>query len=254
MNKAIALLLLLAAACGTSNKPKAATSGQIKGSITVDAASSLTEAFTELGGRFQTAHPDAKVSFNFGASSALAEQLIQGAPADVVATADETTMNKVAGAQLVAAPQPFAANRGELIVAKGNPKGIHGLTDLDRAGVSFVICAVEVPCGRLAAQVLVNAKVKADPKSFEENVKAVVSKVSLGEVDAGIAYVSDASAASDKVEGVTIPEAENITSTYPIAIVKASSNRAVAQAFVALVLSTEGQSVLRHHGFLAPAS
>ena len=249
MKRATALLFLLAAACGGGKTTTKSTTA-LRGTITVDAASSLTEAFTELGGRFQTDHPEAKVTFNFGASSGLAEQLIQGATADVVATADETTMNKVVGAQLVTSPAPFAANKGELIVAKGNPKGIHGLADLDQPGVTFVMCAVEVPCGKLATQVLVNAKVKADPKSFEENVKAVVSKVALGEVDAGIAYVSDVAAAGEKIEGVPIAAADNVTATYPISVVKASRNKAVAQAFVDLVLSARGQAVLRHHGFL----
>jgi molybdate transport system substrate-binding protein len=234
----------------TETPPAGASAPILSGTITVLAAASLTGAFTEMGRLFQAAHPAAKVIFSFGASSTLATQAIQGAPADVMASAYDATLQKVVDAGTASAPTTFARNRLAILVAKGNPKGIGGLKDLGRPGIDFVLCAAEVPCGKFGAQALGRAGVTALPRSYEENVRAVVSKVTLGEADAGIVYVTDAKAAGDKAEGVAIPEAENVVAVYPIAVLKQSGEPEVARAFVEYVRSAAGQEVLAKYGFL----
>jgi molybdate transport system substrate-binding protein len=218
--------------------------------ITVFAASSLTAAFTRLGEQYAGANGGTRVRFNFAGSQALATQLRQGAPADVFASADVPNMDKVK--DLVATPQPFASNRLAIVVERGNPKGVTGLGDLAAAGLKVVLAADQVPAGRYARQVLDRAGIRVRPVSQEDNVKAVVTKVALGEADAGIVYATDVSAGGDKVEAVAIPRDQNLTATYPIATVQASTSRDRAQAFVDLVLSAEGQRVLRASGFLPP--
>jgi molybdate transport system substrate-binding protein len=190
------------------------------------------------------------VTFNFAGSQALATQIQQGAPADVFASADLNNMDKVK--DLVGTPQSFASNLLQIVVEQGNPKGVKGLDDLDRSDLKVVLAAAQVPAGRYAKQVLDQAGVSVQPVSQEDNVKAVVTKVSLGEADAGIVYVTDVSAGGDKVEGVDIPRAQNVVATYPIATVKASKAQDKAQAFMALVLSDQGQQVLARYGFLPP--
>jgi molybdate transport system substrate-binding protein len=254
----VAVALLVLAACSDSKsaappstQAQPAVTESLSGSITVLAASSLTDAFNEMGRQFQAAHPGIAISFSFGASSTLAQQANAGAPADVLATADEPTMQVAVTGGSVAAPDVFAHNRLALLVAKGNPKGIRGLADLARPGLIVVLCAAEVPCGRFGVQALSNAGVKVTPASLEANVRGVVSKVTLGEADAGIVYVTDVRTAGDKVEGVTIPDAQNVLATYPIATVKATHNAALANAFVAYVRSPDGQQVLARAGFAA---
>jgi len=232
---------LLGAACGGST---AATT------LTVFAASSLTDAFTKLGADYTAAHPGVKVVFNFTGSQDLVAQIQQGAPADVFASADPTSMAAVSGQ--VGAPTVFAGNQLEIVVAPGNPKGIRTLADLADPGPKVVLAAPEVPAGKYAQQALAQAKVKVFPVSLEENVKGVVTKVSLGEADAGIAYVTDVTAAKGKVDGVTIPAALNVTASYPVATLDATKHQSDAQAFVDLVLSPQGQRTLRGYGFLPP--
>jgi molybdate transport system substrate-binding protein len=190
------------------------------------------------------------VTFNFAGSQALATQIQQGAPADVFASADIPNMDKVK--DLVGTPQNFASNLLAIVVEKGNPKGVRTLDDLAGPDLKVVLAAEEVPAGKYAKQVLDKAGVSVQPVSQEDNVKAVVTKVSLGEADAGIVYVTDVTAGGDKVEGVDIPEAQNVTATYPIATVKASKDQEGASAFMDLVLSAEGQQVLKEYGFLPP--
>jgi molybdate transport system substrate-binding protein len=243
---ALAVAALVLAGCGGDDDSGAATPGEIK----VFAAASLTAAFTELGQRFTAANGGGKVTFNFAGSQALATQLQQGAPADVFASADLANMDKAT--DLVGTPRNFASNQLQIVVEQGNPRAISGLDDLANPDLKVVLAAPEVPAGRYAAEALGKAGVTVEPVSEEDNVKAVVTKVSLGEADAGIVYVTDVTAGGDKVEGVDIPEDQNVLATYPIATVRESTSPDQAQAFMDLVLSAEGQQVLRANGFLPP--
>jgi molybdate transport system substrate-binding protein len=249
---AVALVAaLLAAACGGNGSTSGG--GSSAGSpteIKVFAAASLTAVFGKLGSDFTAAHPGTKVTFNFAGSQALATQIRQGAPADVFASADTANMGKVK--DLVGTPRNFASNLLQIVVAKGNPKGVNRLSDLSKPDLKVVLAAPEVPAGKYARQALDAQHVAVRPVSLEDNVKAVVTKVSLGEADAGIVYVTDVSAGGDKVQGVDIPDDQNVPATYPIATVKASGHRAQAQAFVDLVTGDQGQQVLSSYGFLPP--
>jgi molybdate transport system substrate-binding protein len=244
----LALVALVAAGCG-DDEPSRGTSAS-PGELKVFAAASLTAAFGKLGERYTAASGGTKVTFNFAGSQALANQIRQGAPADVFASADATNMDKVK--DLVGTPQNFASNLLQIVVEKDNPKEVKGLDDLSRDDLKVVLAAEEVPAGRYAKQVLGQAGVSVRPVSLEDNVKAVVTKVSLGEADAGIVYVTDVTAGGDKIEGVDIPEEQNVVATYPIATVEASRRQDRAQAFVDLVRSAEGQQVLESFGFLLP--
>jgi molybdate transport system substrate-binding protein len=242
---------LVLAGCGGGDDDSGGSSGATSsGELKVFAAASLTAAFTKIGDQYAAANGGDKVTFNFAGSQALATQIQQGAPADVFASADIPNMDKVK--DLVGTPQNFASNLLAIVVEKGNPKGVKGLDDLASPDLKVVLAAEEVPAGKYAKQVLDQAGVAVKPVSQEDNVKAVVTKVSLGEADAGIVYVTDVTAGGDKVEGVDIPEDQNLTATYPIATVKASKDQAGAQAFMDLVLSAEGQQVLKEYGFLPP--
>lgn len=249
---AVAVALALGAACGGSDKPsrKSPDQGKISGSITVSAAASLTEAFTTLKAGFEKAHPGSKIKLNIGASSMLVDQIQQGAPADVIATADTKSLGTLVASGKVGKPETFARNRLAILVEKGNPKHVRSLADLARSDVVLVLCAPEVPCGKFAAQALARAHVAAQPKSFEDNVKAVVNRVTLGEADAGLVYVSDVVAAGGKAEGIPIPDDQNAVASYPIAVVKGSANQVTDRAFVAYVRSRAGQAVLEKDGFL----
>jgi molybdate transport system substrate-binding protein len=246
---AFAVAALLLAACGGDNTSSGGSSGSAD-EITVFAAASLTAAFTRIGEDFTSANDGTKVIFNFAGSQALATQVHQGAPADLFASADIPNMDKVK--DLVGTPQNFASNRLQIVVEKGNPKDVKDLDDLASSDLKVVLAAEEVPAGKYARQVLDQAGVAVRPVSREDNVKAVITKVSLGEADAGIVYVTDVTAGGDKVEGVDIPEDQNVTATYPIATVKAGKAPDKAQAFVDLVLSAEGRQVLKEYGFLPP--
>jgi molybdate transport system substrate-binding protein len=249
----LAAAALVLAACGGGDDDSGGSSGAASpGEIKVFAAASLTAAFTKIGEQYTAANGGTKVTFNFAGSQALATQIQQAAPADVFASADITNMDRVK--DLVGTPQNFAGNQLQIVVEKGNPKNIQGLDDLANADVKVVLAAPEVPAGRYAAESLGKAGVTVEPVSQEDNVKAVVTKVSLGEADAGIVYITDVSAGGDKVEGVDIPEDQNVTATYPIATVKAGQAQDKAQAFMDLVLSADGQQVLKEYGFLPPPS
>jgi molybdate transport system substrate-binding protein len=240
--------LLLVAGCGdeSGGSSGAAAPSEIK----VFAAASLTAAFTELGQQYTSANGGTKVTFNFAGSQALATQIQQAAPADVFASADLANMDKVK--DLVGTSQNIASNLLAIVVEEGNPKGVKGLDDLARPDLKVVLAAPDVPAGKYAAEILGKAGVAVKPVSQEDNVKAVVTKVSLGEADAGIVYVTDITAGGAKVEGVDIPREQNVLATYPIATVKASRAPDEAQAFMDLVLSAEGQQVLKQYGFLPP--
>jgi molybdate transport system substrate-binding protein len=243
---------LLAAACG-GNDGGSSNGGSSSGSpteIKVFAAASLTAAFGKIAQNFTAANPNTKVTFNFAGSQALATQIQQSAPADVFASADITNMGKVSS--LVNTPRNFASNLLQIVVAKGNPKGIKTLSDLSNPDLKVVLAAPAVPAGKYAAQALSAQHVSVRPVSEEDNVKAVLTKVSLGEADAGIVYVTDVTAGGDKVEGVDIPTSQNVPATYPIATVKASTHQSQAQAFMDMVTSDQGQQVLKSFGFLPP--
>jgi molybdate transport system substrate-binding protein len=262
-----ALLVLLAAAVATAcgdDGPSTASSGSgdagsatgsptVSGDITVFAAASLTDSFTRLGEAFEKANPDAEVTFNFGASSALVQQINEGAPADVFASADAANMKKLTDADnSQGEPEAFASNRLEIITGPGNPEGIETLEDLADPDLIFVTCGPDVPIGRYTAEVFQNAGVTVTPKSYETDVKGIVTKVTLGEADAGIVYATDVKAAGAKAAGVSLPDDVNVIASYPIAVTKESTDLDVSEAFVAFVLSDEGQAILADFGFSEP--
>lgn len=254
----VALSLLVAAsACGSDTKSPVAASIPVTltatGSVTVFAAASLTESFDDLQTSLKSFDPGLAVTYNYGSSGALVTQIQQGAPADVIATADTDTMNRLSDARLVKAPVVFAENRLEILVAPGNPKGVKALSDLARSDLKVVLGDDTVPVGKYGAQALAAAVVTVKPVSKEVDVKAAVAKVTSGEADASIVYVTDVTAAGSKGQGVDIPDAQNVIAQYPIAVVAATKNRAAAAAFVDSVVKGAGQTVLRQRGFLSAA-
>jgi molybdate transport system substrate-binding protein len=243
----------LASACGTTATPGATTSSAASSrQVTVYAAASLTESFTALGKTFEAAHPGVTVTFNFGPSSALATQVVEGAPADVFASASPKPMATVIDAKAAATSIDFATNSLAIAVPPDNPAKIDGLDDLAAAGVTVALCDSTVPCGSLADAVLSGAHVAVTPVSREVDVKAVLTKVRAGEVDAGLVYVTDVVAAGSAVGSVAIPTDVNGATTYPIAVLSASSEPALAADFVALVSGLQGRSVLTAAGFGPP--
>jgi molybdate transport system substrate-binding protein len=240
---------LLVTACGPTAQPATPTPG-LSGSVTVFAAASLTAAFGTIGADFQRAHPGAMIHFAFAGSSTLVAQVQQGAIGDVFASADQANMQKLINAGLTAgAPSIFARNKLQIVVTAGNPKHLAGLTDLGRSGLVVVLCAPAVPCGHYALQALQKANVTVTPASQETDVKAVLTKVSLGEADAGIVYVTDVKAAGAQVQRVDIPDAFNVIADYPIVVLKDSQNIGLARAFIGYV-HADGQRTLAHYGFL----
>ena len=234
----------------TSTSPTATST--LSGTINVFAASSLTEAFTTLGKQFEAAHPGVKVVFNFGASSTLAQQINQGAPADVFASASTKNMDQVVSAGGAKNPTNFVKNVMEIAAPPSNPAKISSVNDLAKSAVKVALCESAVPCGATAEKVFTNAKITVTPVTQEADVKSVLSKVELGEVDAGVVYVTDVRAAGSKVLGITIPADVNASTTYPIAPLSDSKNMTTAQAFVSYVLSSEGEAVLTADGFAQP--
>ena len=237
---------------GSTTAAGNSASPSLSGSITVFAASSLTEAFTTLGKQFEAANPGVKVTFSFAASSALATQITSGAPADVFASASAKNMQEVVTAGGAANPTNFAKNVMEIAVPPANPGKVTGVDSLASASVKTALCQPQVPCGETAQKVFTNAKVTVHPVTLEPDVKSVLTKVELNEVDAGVVYVTDVKAAGVKVLGVPIPSDVNASTEYPIAALTKSSNAAAAAAFVAFVLSPAGQSVLTAAGFEQP--
>jgi molybdate transport system substrate-binding protein len=241
------------AAATTTGAPSTAAAAEVEGDITVFAAASLTASFTEVGEAFTAAHPDASATFSFDASSALVTQITEGAPADVFASADTANMDKLVDAQLNGTePVVFATNLLTIIVAPDNPLGITGVADLASADIKTVTCAAEVPCGRYAGEIFTNAGVTVTPVSFEQNVRGVVTKVTAGEADAGIVYVTDVTAAGDSADMVEIPADINVLAEYPIATVKDSGDTEVGGAFIEFLTGPEGQAIMADHGFGAP--
>jgi molybdate transport system substrate-binding protein len=228
-------------------------SAAVSGTVTVFAAASLTESFTQIGKDFEAANPGTKVTFNFAGSSALATQINQGAPADVFASAAPANMKTVTDAgNGEGTPTTFVKNQLVIAVPKGNPEGVTGLADLTKPDVKVALCAPQVPCGAAAKKALDGAGVKLTPVTLEQDVKAALSKVKLGEVDAALVYRTDAKSAASDVDGLEFPESAGAINEYPITLLKNAPNKAAAQAFLDWVLSDKGTNVLTQAGFQAP--
>jgi molybdate transport system substrate-binding protein len=251
--RALVALAALAVLLFAAAQPATAGGQKPSGELMVFAAASLTESFDAIGKQFEKKYPDVDVKFNYDASSNLATQINQGAPADVFASADQDNLQKTIDTGTVTPPPVvFAKNRLEIAVEKGNPQKIKGLADLEKSGLVVVLCDDPVPCGKYAAQSLQNAGVNITPASKEENAKATLSKVSIGEADASIVYVTDVKAAKGTAGGVRIPDKLNVIASYPMAVVKQSQNQTAAKAWEQFVTSKDGQKTLRKFGFLPP--
>jgi molybdate transport system substrate-binding protein len=245
MLAALAVVIAAAQPVSAAQKPS--------GEITVFAGSSLTESFGAIAKQFEKKYPGVTVKFDFDSSANLAAQIQQGAPADVFASADEANLQKaVDSGDVTGKPVVFAKNRLEIAVEKGNPKKVKSLADLQKPGLVVVLCADQVPCGKYAAESLAKAGVSISPASKEENAKATLSKVSIGEADASIVYVTDVQASKGTTSGVKIADRDNVIATYPIGAVKESKNAAAAKAWVQFVKSKAAQTTLRKFGFLPP--
>lgn len=221
--------------------------------ITVFAAASLTDAFTEIGTAFEAATPGTTVEFNFAGSSSLREQILAGAPADVFASANESNMAQLveAGA-LDGQPQTFATNRLQIAVPPGNPGDVAGLGDLARPDLLIGLCAEEVPCGQFGREALANGAVEPSIDTNEPDVRSLLTKIEAGELDAGIVYHSDIVAAAGRVDSIEIPDDQNVVATYPIAVLSEAEPAETARAFVDYVLSGDGVVILQKYGFTPP--
>ncbi|MEU8846658.1 molybdate ABC transporter substrate-binding protein [Streptomyces sp. NPDC048564] len=256
-----AAALLALSACSSSDDASSTTSGssgsasssgKLSGEVTVFAAASLKESFTTLGKEFEKQHPGTKVTFSFGGSDSLAASITGGAPADVFASASPRTMKIVTDAGASGTPSTFVRNELEIATLRGNPDKIASLKDLTKPGLKVVLCDKEVPCGAAAQKALEASDLKLTPVSYEQDVKAALTKVELKEADAAVVYKTDVHAAGDKVEGVEFPESDDAINDYPITLLKDAQNAEAAQAFITLVQSAEGQQVLTAAGFLKP--
>ncbi|SDD55406.1 molybdate ABC transporter substrate-binding protein [Glycomyces harbinensis] len=242
---AAALALATFTACGgdTATDDGAAT-------LTVFAAASLTESFTEIGDRFESEHDGVTVEFNFAGSSDLAAQITEGAPADVFASADQKNMDKAVEAGAADDPQTFALNQLVIAVPEGDPDGVTGLADL--ASLTFAACAPEVPCGAAAQTAIDASGTDLTPVTYEADVKATLQKLTLGEVDAALVYRTDAIAADGDVDAVEFPESAEAVNAYPIAALTDAPNADLAADFTAFVLADDAQAILGAAGFQQP--
>jgi molybdate transport system substrate-binding protein len=251
-----AVLGVLLSACGAESQataPSPSPEGSASaGAITVLAAASLTEAFSQIGKDFEAKNPGSKVTFSFGSSATMATQIVQGAPADVFAAASPATMKTATAAGAANTPTDFVANTLEIAVPKGNPHKITGLKDFGDESRRIALCAPQVPCGAASVKVFAEAKIVPKPDTLEQDVKATLQKVASDEVDAALVYKTDAIAAGDVVDGIAFAEAPQAINTYPIATLTESKNPALAQKFVDYVLSADGQAVLAKAGFAQP--
>ncbi|MDQ3574308.1 MAG: molybdate ABC transporter substrate-binding protein [Actinomycetota bacterium] len=253
----LAVTSLLACGEGGDTKSPMAVGGnqtsRLSGPLTVFAAASLTEALNDLKAQLAAEHPDLNLTYVFAGSQTLVTQLEQGGPGDVFASADDKNMQRAAGAGLVEQARTFARNKLEIAVAPGNPKNVRGLEDLARPDLVVVLEDPSVPAGDYTRQALSRAGVTVKAKSLELDVKAALAKVTSGEADAAVVYVTDVKAAGRKVTGVPIPDDQNVVASYPIAVTRASGTRDAARAFVDEVVTGKGQQVLMNHGFLPAA-
>jgi molybdate transport system substrate-binding protein len=248
---AAAAALALTACAATEEAPGPASSSPgVTGEITVFAAASLTDVFTEMGADFEAANPGVTVTFNFAGSSTLAQQINEGAPADVFAAASPSTMATVTDAgNGEGEPVVFVRNQLVIVVAKGNPQGIDGLADLAEPDVTVALCADQVPCGAAAKAAISSAGVTIVPVTLEQDVRAALSKVTLGEVDAALVYRTDAASAADEVDAIEFPESARAINNYPIVALRDAPNPDGAAAFVAYALSDPAVEVFTAAGF-----
>ncbi len=252
-SRLLAAAFLLVTACGGNDGDTAESGGPVQGEILVSAAGSLTDAFAGIEEAFEVAHPGTDVILNLAASSALREQILQGAPADVFASANTANMDQVVdGGDTVGDPIVFVHNLLQIAVPAGNPAGIAGLGDFAREELVIGLCAEGVPCGDFARESLALAGVDPAVDTDEPNVRALLTKIELGEVDAGITYVTDVASAGGTVDGVDIPAAVNVVADYPIAVLKNAPNPDGAEAFVAFVVSESGREIMAGFGFALP--
>jgi molybdate transport system substrate-binding protein len=251
LTAATGLLLVACGGAASTSRPSPSASPKLSGTLTVLAAASLTGAFTKIGDQLHAKNPDLNVKFSFAGTPMLVTQIQQGAPADVFASADQKNMQAVVtGGYNAGTPQVFAHNKLEIAVGAGNPKHVTSVTDLTNPSIKVDVCAPAVPCGSYATTVFGKANLKVTPVSQEQDVKSVLTKVSLGEADAGIVYVTDVKSAGGAVEGVQIPDNLNVNAEYPIVELKSEQNSAAAKAFVAYVVGGQGQKVLKSFGFI----
>jgi molybdate transport system substrate-binding protein len=255
-----ALAVLAPTACAGGDTGTGDASGEGR-ELTVLAAASLTDVFTDIAADFEEAHPGVRVTLNFAGSSELAQQIDSGAPADVFAAADTATMDRVVRGEGLAPDWAaehgtdglvFATNTLRIAVPPGNPADVAALAGLAADGVQVAVCAEEVPCGAATRTALAAADVAVTPVTLEEDVRAVLTKVELGEVDAGLVYATDVIAAGGRVEGVEFPEAEEAVNEYPIGVPAGSDDPDLAAAWVEAVTSAEGAAVLAEAGFGTP--
>lgn len=247
-------LALLSAGCGGGSTPTAAapTSAPAQ-NLTVFAAASLNETFTALGEQFETDNPGVTVKFNFAGSSDLAQQIVNGAPADVFAAASDATMRTVTdGGAAGGEPVIFAKNVLQIATAPGNPKGIASFADLARPDLKVVVCAPQVPCGAAATKIEQATGVTLAPVSEEPDVKSTLGKVTSGDADAALVYVTDVAAAGPSVQGVPFPEATQATTNYPMVVTADAPQPELAAKFQQLVTGELGQKTLAAAGFAAP--
>ena len=251
---AVSAALLLTACSSPSAAPTTSqTADPLKGTVTVLAAASLTEVYGDLATLFEKLHPNVTVTESFGGSSALAAQIVQGAPADLLATANEATMKTVTDAGLAdGTPIVYATNILTLVVPRSNPAEVTTVADLANPSVKVALCDKTVPCGSAAIALFAAENLKVAPVTLETDVKAVLTKVELDEVDAGLVYVTDAKTAGDKVKQIAIPRAANLINRYPIVVLAASTNKTAAQAFQQVILSKTGLAALKNAGFGTP--
>ncbi|HEX7823985.1 MAG TPA: molybdate ABC transporter substrate-binding protein [Mycobacterium sp.] len=253
---AIAAVLLVAlTGCGSDSATPSSSSSSAStgGTLTVYAAASLKKTFTDIGKQFETDNPGWKVEATFAGSSDLVTQLTQGAKADVFASADTANMDKAVKAGLVAGdPVNFASNTLVIVTPPGNPKKIASFADLAGADLKVVVCAPQVPCGAATKKVEQASKVTLNPVSEESSVTDVLTKVTTGQADAGVVYVTDAMGAGDKVAEVDFVESSVAVNTYPIAALKTAADAAVAKKFIDLVTGEAGQKILSQAGFAKP--
>ncbi len=259
---ALAAAILVVAACSPAadetTTTQAATTTQapesgLEGEVLVSAAASLTDAFAEVEAAFEEANPDVDVVLNLGASSALREQILEGAPADVFASANTSNMDQIVEAgENASEPEIFVRNLLQIAVPAGNEAGVTGLEDFARDELLIGLCAEDVPCGDFGRQALENAGVTPIIDTNEPDVRALLTKIEADELDAGITYVTDVLSAGDAVEGIDIPDDVNVVASHPIVVLASAPNPDAAAAFVEFVLSSEGQAILAEYGFASP--
>ncbi len=242
---AIAVTALALGGCSSPG-----SDAEASGAVTVYAAASLNKTFTELGELYETQNPGSSVTFNFAGSNSLLEQMVNGADADVFASADQATMDKAVAAGVISGdPTVFTGNVLTIVTPPGNPANITSFADLATPGLSLVVCAPQVPCGNATSKIAESTGTALTPASEESSVTDVLSKVTTGQADAGLVYVTDAGSAGDKVEVVDFPESAEVVNEYPIAEVANAKHPASAVRFIELVTSAEGQEILRDAGF-----